>query len=100
MHQKFAVSIFAGCWPIFSKSFFVFCSRSTLCPETHELCYGKICYGKLGPEILSAIVLQNPCVLVFRGYRTMIARYVTKRGIAQSVRCAHGYRTKLTLEKC
>ena len=37
--------------------------------------------------ILVAIVSQNPFVLVFMRYRTIIARYVAKRGIAQMWLC-------------
>ena len=37
--------------------------------------------------ILAAIVSQNSFVLVFTGYRTIIARYVAKRGIAQMCPC-------------
>ena len=46
---------------------------------------------------LVAIVSQNSFVLVFVGYRTIIARYVAKRGIAQMCLCETkyqgGYRT-------
>ena len=38
-------------------------------------------------EILVAIVSQNSFVLVFMGYRTTIAQYVAKRGIAQMCMC-------------
>ena len=37
--------------------------------------------------ILAAIVSQNSFVLVFVGYRTIIARYVAKWGIAQMCLC-------------
>ena len=37
--------------------------------------------------ILVAIVSQNNLVLVFMGYRTMIARYVAKWGVAQMCLC-------------
>ena len=37
--------------------------------------------------ILAAIVSQNFFVLVFMGYRTIIARYVAKWGIAQMCLC-------------
>ena len=37
--------------------------------------------------ILAAIVSQNLFVLVFMGYRTIIARYVAKWGIAQMRLC-------------
>ena len=49
--------------------------------------------------ILVAIVSQNSSVLVFMGYRTIIARYVAKWGIAQMCLCETkyqgGYRTIL-----
>ena len=38
-----------------------------------------------------AIVLQNSFVLVFTGYRTIIARYVAKWGIAQMCLCETKY---------
>ena len=41
--------------------------------------------------ILVAIVSQNYFVLVFVGYRTFIARYVAKRGIAQICLCKTKY---------
>ena len=41
--------------------------------------------------ILVAIVSRNPFVLVFVGYRTIFARYVTKRGIAQMCLCETKY---------
>ena len=41
--------------------------------------------------ILVAIVSQNPFVLVFMGYRTIIARYVAKWGIAQMCLCESEY---------
>ena len=41
--------------------------------------------------ILVAIVSQNYFVLVFVGYRTIIARYVAKRGIAQMRLCETKY---------
>ena len=37
--------------------------------------------------MLAAIVSQNSFVLVVVGYRTIIARYVAKRGIAQRCLC-------------
>ena len=37
--------------------------------------------------MLAAIVSRNSFVLVFAGYRTMIARYVAKWGIAQMCLC-------------
>ena len=37
--------------------------------------------------ILVAIVSQNSFVLVFMGYRTIIARYVAKWGIARMCQC-------------
>ena len=47
--------------------------------------------------ILAAIVSQSSSVLVFMGYRTIIARYVAKWGIAQMCLCETkyqgGYRT-------
>ena len=50
--------------------------------------------------ILVAIVSQNPFVLVFVGFRTIIARYGVKRGVAQMCLCetkyqGGGYRTML-----
>ena len=49
--------------------------------------------------MLTAIVSQNSFVLVFVGYRTIIARYVAKWGIAQMCLCETkyqgGYRTIL-----
>ena len=39
----------------------------------------------------AAIVSQNSFVLVFVGYRTIIARYVAKRGIAQMCLCETKY---------
>ena len=49
--------------------------------------------------ILVAIVSQNVFVLVFMGYRTIIARYVAKWGIAQMCLCKlstkAGYRSIL-----
>ena len=57
----------------------------------------KTCPGGLGLEaqqryfsyraILVAIVSQSSFVLVFMGYRTIIARYVAKWGIAQMCLC-------------
>ena len=41
--------------------------------------------------ILVAIVSQNSFVLVFMGYRTIIARYVAKWGIAQMCLCETKY---------
>ena len=41
--------------------------------------------------ILAAIVSQNSFVLVFAGYRTIIARYVAKWGIAQMCLCETKY---------
>ena len=41
--------------------------------------------------ILAAIVSQNYFVLVFVGYRTIIARYVAKWGIAQMCLCETKY---------
>ena len=41
--------------------------------------------------ILVAILSQNSFVLVFMGYRTIIARYVAKRGIAQMCLCKTKY---------
>ena len=41
--------------------------------------------------ILAAIVSQNSFVLVFMGYRTIIARYVAKWGIAQVCVCETKY---------
>ena len=41
--------------------------------------------------ILVAIVLQNSLVLVFVGYRTIIARYVARGGIAQMCLCETEY---------
>ena len=41
--------------------------------------------------ILVAIVSQNVFVLVFMGYRTIIARYVAKWGIAQMCLCQTKY---------
>ena len=41
--------------------------------------------------ILVAIVSQNSLVLVFMGYRTIIARYVAKWGIAQMCLCETKY---------
>ena len=41
--------------------------------------------------ILAAIVSQNNFVLVFMGYRTIIARYVAKWGIAQMRLCETKY---------
>ena len=41
--------------------------------------------------ILVAIVSQNIFVLVFMGYRTIIARYVAKWGIAQMCLCKSKY---------
>ena len=41
--------------------------------------------------ILAAIVSQNSFVLVFVGYRTIIARYVAKWGIAQMCLCETKY---------
>ena len=41
--------------------------------------------------ILVAIVSQNVFVLVFMGYRTIIARYVAKWGIAQMCLCKTKY---------
>ena len=41
--------------------------------------------------MLVAIVLQNSFVLVFMGYRTIIARYVAKWGIAQIRLCETKY---------
>ena len=41
--------------------------------------------------ILVAIVSQNYFVLVLMGYRTIIARYVAKRGIAQMCLCKTKY---------
>ena len=41
--------------------------------------------------ILVAIVSQNSFVLVFVGYRTIIARYVAKWGIAQMCLCEIKY---------
>ena len=41
--------------------------------------------------ILVAIVSQNSFVLVFMGYRTLIARYVAKWGIAQMCLCETKY---------
>ena len=48
--------------------------------------------------MLQAIVSQNSSVLVFMGYRTIIAQYVAKWGIAQMCLCETecqegGYRT-------
>ena len=43
------------------------------------------------PEILAAIVSQNSFVLVFVGYRTILARYVAKWGIAQMCLCETKY---------
>ena len=49
--------------------------------------------------MLVAIVSQNSFVLVFMGYRTSLARYVAKWGIAQMCLCEAkyqgGYRTIL-----
>ena len=59
--------------------------------------------------ILVAIVSQTSFVLVFMGYRTIIARYVAKWGIAQMHLCetkypggvSHPFRELLTsLKKC
>ena len=51
------------------------------------------------PEILVAIVSQIVFVLVFMGYRTIIARYVANWGLAQMCLCKikyqGGYRTIL-----
>ena len=41
--------------------------------------------------ILVVIVSQNSLVLVFMGYRTIIARYVAKWGIAQMCLCETKY---------
>ena len=41
--------------------------------------------------MLAAIVAQNSFVLVFMGYRTIIARYVAKWGIAQMCLCEAKY---------
>ena len=41
--------------------------------------------------MLVAIVSQNSFVLAFVGYRTTIARYVAKRGIAQMCLCETKY---------
>ena len=41
--------------------------------------------------ILVAIVLQNVFVLVFMGYRTIIARYAAKWGIARMCLCKIKY---------
>ena len=41
--------------------------------------------------ILVAIVSQNSFVLAFMGYRTIIARYVAKWGIAQMCLCETNY---------
>ena len=40
---------------------------------------------------LAAIVSQNSFVFVFMGYRTIIARYVAKWGIAQMCLCETKY---------
>ena len=42
--------------------------------------------------MLVAVVSQNSFVLVFVGYRTIIARYVAKRGIAQMCLCENKYK--------
>ena len=60
---------------------------------------GRLMYGPLEAQqryfsyraILVAIVSQNYFVLVFMGYRTIIARYVAKWGIAQMFLCETKY---------
>ena len=63
---------------------------------THEVLEAQQRYFSYHCTILAAIVSQNSFVLVLLGYRTIIARYVAKGGIAQV--CAKlstkgGYRT-------
>ena len=46
--------------------------------------------------MLAAIVSQNSFVLVFVGYRTIIARYVAKWGIAQMCLCETKYQGEVS----
>ena len=46
--------------------------------------------------MLVAIASQNLFVLVFMGYRTIIARYVAKRGISQMSRCEAKYQGRVS----
>ena len=61
-------------------------------PESGRKKFEKCLPAGTGTKIyFSRIVSQNSFVLVFVGYRTIIARYVAKWGIAQMCLCEIKY---------